>query len=303
MRKLLLTGGSGLLGLNWARVVAGKWSAHLVMHNRDVRLAEASCHRADLSSKDNVARLLKAIEPDLVVNAAGLTSVEGCEQEPESAALANVRIPALLAQCCAEGRIPMVHVSTDHLFGGTEPLRSEADQISPLNLYARTKAQGEDAVLAAYPEALVARTNFYGWGPSYRQSFSDRIIGSLRSGKETVLFEDVYFTPLVVDAVVETVHDLVARDAHGVFHVAGDERLSKYEFGLRIAEVFGLDKRFIRAGRLAKQPSLTVRPLDMSLSNRKGRSHLGRDMGDVNSQLQRLAATEADPRVKEIQAL
>ena len=303
MKTLLLTGGSGLLGLNWARTMAVEWSVHLIMHSRVVAVAGAENQAANLGSRDALMRLLDAIEPDLVVNAAGLTNIELCEKEPETAALANVRIPANVAECCAGQGVRLVHISTDHLFAGTEPMLSEDEPVRPLNVYARTKADGETAVLDAWPDALVARTNFYGWGPTYRRSFSDRIVDALRRGEETVLFEDVHFTPILVDALAETVHDLVARDAHGVYHVVGDERLSKHEFGLRIADVFGLDKRLIRPGRIAELSNLVVRPLEMSLSNRKGSSQLGRDMGGVSSQLHRLAVMESDPRVKEIQAL
>jgi dTDP-4-dehydrorhamnose reductase len=303
MKTLLLTGGSGLLALNWARAMAAEWSIHLTLHGRLIALPGTVSHRADLASPDTFGQLLDVVGPDLVVHTAGLTDVERCEREPETAWFANVRIPANVAACCADRGIGLVHVSTDHLFSGTTPMLPEDAVVTPLNTYARTKAEGETEVLAASPAALIVRTNFYGWGPSYRCSFSDRIIGALRRREETVLFEDVYFTPILADALAETVHDLVALDASGIYHVVGDKRLSKHEFGMRIAEVFALDSGLIRAGRLASTDGLTVRPFEMSLSNFKARNLLGREIGGVDAHLRRLAAIESDPHVKEVQAL
>lgn len=303
MKTLLLTGGSGLLALNWARMMVPTWSVKLALNNRLIELNGAEAHVVKLDSAEAFGGLLDRLAPDLVVHTAGLTNVDLCEKMPEAAEHINVRIPATVAACCASRGIRLVHISTDHLFSGSQPMLAEDAPIEPVNVYGRTKGQAESEVLAADPTALVARTNFYGWGPSYRRSFSDRIIDSLRQGKETLLFEDVHFTPILADVFVETVHDLVDRDAKGVYHLVGDERLSKHEFGLRIAATFGLDRKLIRTGRLSDLSSTTVRPAEMSLANNKGRTLLGRNFGDVDAQLRRLAATEADLRVKELQKL
>jgi dTDP-4-dehydrorhamnose reductase len=204
---------------------------------------------------------------------------------------------------CATNKISLVHISTDHLFDDRATLFAEADQTAPLNVYGRTKADGEQAVLDACPEALVARTNFFGWGTSYRASFTDFIIGGLRSGAGPLLFDDVHFTPILIDDLVGAVHRLVAGGAQGLYHTVGEERLSKYAFGCAVADAFGLDVTLLRRGTIGDRPDLVQRPRQMGLANGKMRAHLGGPIGPIAEQLKRLAAQETDHQVKELQQL
>ncbi|NBP06440.1 MAG: SDR family NAD(P)-dependent oxidoreductase, partial [Bacteroidetes bacterium] len=129
-----------------------------------------------------------------------------------------------------------MHISTDHLFSGDNALVDESFPVSPINIYGLTKAEAELRVLEENPEALVIRTNFYGWGTSYRQSFSDFIIRTLRAGRKLELFEDVFFTPILAEVVAQTICDLMAKNAKGIFNIVGSQRLSKFDFGLRVAK-------------------------------------------------------------------
>ena len=81
--------------------------------------------------------------------------------------------PKKLAQISLETGSKLIHISTDHLYDGTKDIYTEDDLVSPLNVYGKTKAQAENEVLSINPKALIVRTNFYGWGLSYRKSFSD----------------------------------------------------------------------------------------------------------------------------------
>ncbi|MCB1466816.1 MAG: SDR family oxidoreductase [Rhizobiaceae bacterium] len=303
MARLLITGGSGLLALNWARCMSDLWDVQRIEHHRRVELMGTVSHQIDIGSQDALARLLDIVAPDVVVNCAGMTGVEQCEADREAARRANVSIPRTIAAACRGRPLHLVHISTDHLFDGTVSMATETEPPRPVNVYARSKADGEKAVLDTLEDALVVRTNFFGWGTGYKASFSDRIVGALRAGEKTGLFEDVYFTPILMDTLAETVHGLVSSGASGIYNVAGDERLSKYEFGLRIAEMFGLDSTLIQRSKLSVRSDLVTRPLEMSLSNNKARRLLGRELGGASAHMSRLTALESDPRVKEVQAL
>jgi len=300
---VLITGGSGLLALNWAmgrrdvdRVVLG-------LHERSVSLRGTDVVRCRLDSVEEAARALDAVQPDVVVHAAGLTNVEACEADPARAQQVNVELAANVATACAARGLALVHISTDHLFRGDQSLAREDQAVAPQNVYGRTKAEAEARVLAAHPKALVARTNFYGWGTRYRQSFSDRIIVALRAGEDITLFTDVFFTPVLVDVLQRAVADLLTAGAAGVVHIAGDERLSKYEFGLRVARHFGLNARLIRPGLLSGSAGLVPRPRDMSLSNSRVRKLLGRSLGTVDEHLLELQRQERDGRAQEQQTI
>lgn len=303
MANLLLTGGSGLLALNWTRIMAGTWTVHRLEHRRRLQVPGSQAHAGSVETLESAARLLDLTRPDLVVNCAGMTNVEECQADPAAARRANTEMPGLLAAACARRGVRFVHISTDHLFDDRRALFDETDRPAPLNVYGSTKAAGEQAVLDAAPDALVVRTNFFGWGTSYRRSFTDSILGALRAGQRPVLFDDVYFTPILIDRLVEVVHQLIDRQGSGLYHAVGDERLTKYDFGLLVAREFGLNETLVRRGRFADRPELTARPREMGLSNAKLRDAIGCTIGNAATQLEHLAALEAAVNVKEIQQL
>lgn len=301
--RILITGGSGLLALNWYAAIRDRFEVVLAMHERKLELNDAVVQKLSLDSVETLTASLKTISPSLVVHTAGCTSVETCEQKPALAQFVNVALAENVAKACTACGVPLVHISTDHLFTGAKALGTEDFPASPLNVYGQTKAEAETRVLAACPEALVIRTNFYGWGTSYRKSFSDVILAALRQQQELNLFDDVFYTPILADELVRTVHDLTARKASGIFNVVGSERLTKYEFGLRVAEAFDLDASRIRRGTLTEQKGLVRRPYDMSLSNSKTSALLGRELGSVSTHLKELRHQEQQGRAMELRKL
>jgi dTDP-4-dehydrorhamnose reductase len=302
-KNILITGGSGLLALNWAVTVRDHCGVVLGLHERAVTLPGVKTQRINLESADAIARTLEASQIDLVIHTAGFTNVEECEAKPDLARHINVTLADNVAKACAETGISLAHISTDHLFSGAESLVDESHPISPQNSYGRTKAEAECQVLETNAKALVVRTNFYGWGSSYRRSFSDTILGVLRSGKEATLFTDVFYTPILIEVLAEAVLDLIQLEASGVYNVVGDERLSKHEFGLKVAETFGLDAALIKSVLMAEQASLVRRPFDMSLSNQRVCKVLGRPLGGVNEQIARLRQQEQNGLAQELYRL
>lgn len=299
----LITGGSGLLALNWAQSLRDRLSVTLGLHEREVSLVGVQSRQLVLDSPDQLLRTLASIQPQVVVHTVGLTSVEECEAKPDLARYLNMELAVNVAKACASLGLPLVHVSTDHLFDGKVASVDEGEPTRPRNVYGLTKAEAEIRVLEAHPQALVVRTNFYGWGPTYRRSFSDVIIDGLRLGRPLNLFQDVFYTPVLIAAATKAVHELIELKANGIYHVVGDERISKYEFGLKVAREFGLDASLIRAGRLADRVALVQRPYDMSLSNRKLCRLLGRNIGGVDDHLAALHQQEISGLAREMRNL
>jgi dTDP-4-dehydrorhamnose reductase len=289
---ILITGGSGLLALNWALAVREKFNVTLGLHDRKINLKDTRSILLDLDSKESLTRALEALQPQLVIHAAGLTSIEQCEANPILAKYINVDLTKNLAIVCAKLNIPMVYISTDHLFSGNESLVHEDCPVSPVNVYAKTKAEAETCILDSDPETLIIRTNFYGWGTSYRHSFSDIIINNLRAHKKIILFKDIYYTPLLIKTLVHIVHELVQRKFTGIFNVVGDDRISKYDFGLNLAKVFNLDFGLIYPGKKSDCPSLVERPFDISLSNQKVSECLNKKIGGLDQHILMLKAQE-----------
>ena len=299
-KRILITGGSGLLALNWALHDREYNEVVLALHDRQIFLAGTKALKMDLTSLETISRSIEQIQPDLIVHTAGLTSVEDCEKNPRIAKAVNTDLASNVAKACSDFNIPMVHISTDHIFSGDFEMADEETPVKPMNVYAFTKAEAETKVLENYSAALVVRTNFYGWGPAYRPSFSDQIIHSLRKGQKLSLFDDVFYTPILAESLIITVHELLEAGAVGIYNVVSDDRISKYDFGIAIAEIFSINKSLIKRGKIANKPGLVQRPLDMSLSNRKACSKLGHSLGGVNQDLNRLMEQEKSGIINEI---
>ena len=298
--RVFITGGSGLLALNWAMTIRGQSEVILGIHDREINILGFRAKRVDLESVVHLISELEIMQPDIVIHTAGLTNVEQCETDPELAKHINVKLAANVAKACEKLKIPLVHISTDHLFNGLAAFVDEAHPISPVNVYGKTKAEAEHQVLDAYPEALVVRTNFYGWGTSYRRSFSDTVIQELRAGKELTLFKDVTYTPILAEAVTKSIHDLIHLKANGIFHIVGDDRLSKHEFGLKLVNEFSLNANLIKSGYITDRALLIRRPHDMSLSNQKAKNFLGRNLGGVDEHIARLYQQEKNGLAQEL---
>lgn len=299
-KRLLITGGSGLLGLNWAICMRDQFQVVLGLHEQRVNLAGTESLTLDFADEKLLAQQINDFSPQVIVHAAGLTNIERCEQDKTLAEAVNALAAEKIARIAATLKISLIHISTDHLFSGDKSFYREDDTPNPQNAYAKTKALAESLVLAEHPDALVIRTNFFGWGHTKRQSFSDWIIYNLRLSKPLTLFEDVFFTPILADTLAVAAHELLEKGAKGIFNVVGDERLSKYTFALLVCQQFNLPQSLLEPNKISQMPSLVTRPLDMSLSNDKSQKWLGRKLGFVSGFLKQLADQEIAGRQKEL---
>lgn len=288
----VITGASGLLGINWALKACIGGPVTMVLHDRHVAVPSARLCRLDLNSADLIREMLAQLRPARLIHTVGLASVEGCEQNPKLAHKINVSIAENVAQACRDTVVKLVHISTDHLFDGCRAFAREDWWPEPLNVYGKTKAEAEVKVSEICSDALIVRTNFYGWGPIYRPSFSDTIIGALRRGQSLNLFDDVFYTPTLIEPVIQAVDSLVEKGASGIFNIVGDDRVSKYEFGIALAKAFALDSTLIRKGSIEDMPQLVRRPRDMSLTNAKLKSVIGRGLGSLDAHITMLRNLE-----------
>ncbi|MEW6241697.1 MAG: SDR family oxidoreductase, partial [Chloroflexota bacterium] len=238
--KLLITGASGLLGLNLALEAM---SAHEVIGVDRGKLVRAPFRvvKTDLLAPDAVETLLDATRPEWVVHCAALADLEACEDDPGLARRLNADIPAQLASACAARGIRLVHISTDAVFDGTKDgFYTEEDTPNPLGIYAQTKLAGERAVLEASPGAVVARVNFYGWSLGGRRSLAEFFFNNLTHNKSMSGFTDVVFCPMFVRHLAGVLLSMLEKRLSGLYHAVGAQAMSKYQFGVEIARKFSL---------------------------------------------------------------
>ena len=248
-KKILVTGASGLLGLNFALQSCETYEiVGVVNRNRLHDLPFATVQR-DFFVPGTAAALVDEIRPDAILNCAAMANIDSCEQNPEDARWINGMVPGFFAEAAGKRSIPIVHISTDAVFDGQASGPngySETDPVRPINSYAESKALGERNVLSANPDAIVARVNFFGWSISGRRSLSEFFYTNLKDGRVVSGFKDVFFSPLYVRDLSRILVRLLESSERGVFHVFGARALSKYDFGVEIAKAFGFNPENVR---------------------------------------------------------
>jgi dTDP-4-dehydrorhamnose reductase len=277
--KWIVTGSSGLLGHSLCEYLVSHDIEVTGLHfKHPINVANIKSHQIDLLDFAALTKLIEVEAPDVIVHTAGLTDVDGCEKNEKLANTLHAEIPKILASITKNSSIQCVNISTDHLSDGTEPFVTEDKLPQPVNAYARSKYLGEVKALEANSECLILRTNFFGPGLPWRLSFSDWIINSLKNKQPITTFTDAYFTPISLSHLCPLLHGLVTQEASGIFNVAGRERVSKYEFSIRLATFLGLDSSFIQPGGLADAHLAAQRPVDMSLATEKIEKIMGKFM-------------------------
>ncbi len=285
----LVTGASGRLGHQLCRwLIAHGCTAIGLRQSHGIGVSGVGEITLDLNDAAALREAMEDTRPDVIVHTAGLTDVDGCERDPEAAALCHGEATRVVAGAAAEADVRLIHISTDHLWDGSREMVTEDTPCRPVNAYARTKKEAEDAALATHPSALVLRTNFFGRGRPWRPSFSDWIESALRERRALRMFHDAWFTPIEMRLLCGVIAEMEDRGATGIYHAAGAERLSKYQFAIRLAQAFDLPADGIEAVSVADSELAAPRPHDMSLATEKIAQFLGHAMPDVAESLNSL---------------
>ena len=200
----------------------------------------------------------------IVVNMIGLTSVEKCQKDPLKAFYLNSKLPGIIARGCEISNTKFIHISTDHFFDDENILHSEEDKVSLLNIYAESKFSGENNVLKNNPRSLVCRTNFFGFGPPHKDSFSDWIIKSIKSRKKITLHNDVYITPVNGSVLANIANKLVQSNFYGIYNISASEKISKYDFGILLSKKLNISSENLFSASILDRVDLVKRPRSMS---------------------------------------
>ena len=213
---------------------------------------------------------------DIVINCIAVASHEACEADPIEADKVNATLPGTWAAAAWESNTGFVQVSTDAVFdGNSTDLYEEGDLTTPESVYGKTKVRGEQRVLASHPQALILRTNFFGWSRNHTIGILDFFVNALSQQSSITGFQDYVVSSLYVGDLVAAMLELAKRKSSGVFHAVSSTPLSKYEFGQMVAGVMGLSDHSMAAGSIAEAAGLAPRGRHLGLSVAKIQQALG----------------------------
>ncbi|MFC5476628.1 family 1 glycosylhydrolase [Massilia suwonensis] len=240
---ILITGATGTLGRAFARLCQKRNLAYKLLSRQDMDIADPA----------SVERALAHYKPWALINTSGYVRVDDAEREAERCMRDNTVGAAILAEACARHGVHLTTFSSDLVFDGRkESPYVESDPVTPLNVYGRSKAESEQAVLAAHPGALVVRTSAF-FGPWDRHNFVTLALNALERGETFAAADDMTVSPTYVPDLVHTCLDLAIDREAGVWHLNNAGCVTWYELAKLAA-----DKAGISAATLVAQSSGTM---------------------------------------------
>jgi dTDP-4-dehydrorhamnose reductase len=291
--QYLVLGANGLLGSNVLTECRSRSYDIVGTHHTSPPDIDVPSHKLDIRDESEVATILDEVAPDIVVNCAAMTDVDGCESDPEAAMAINGTAPGTIAAACADRDIGFVHVSTDYVFDGVDgvPYREDAPP-DPVQVYGESKLAGEHAVRENHPNPIIARLSFvYGVhrGDGALTGFPAWVRGKLDAGEEVPLFTDQAVTPTRAGQAAATLLNL-SRDNHtGTYHVACQSCVSPYEFGEQICELMDASQALLSEGSMVDVNRPAKRPKETCLAVESVESALGRPQPTLAEDLEEIA--------------
>ena len=240
--------------------------------------------KLDLTQFDRVTMIFNEIKPDIVIHMAAIGDVNLCETDRELAWRINVETTRLLAKLAAKYSITLLYLSTDYVFDGEKGLYREDDIPNPINFYGLTKLVAEEIVRSVVEKHIVVRTSaVYGFGMG-RKNFGKFLIEALSKGQKVKAIVDQWLSPTLNTLLAKAVVELIEKEAYGLYHVAG-ERVSRYEFAIKLAKKFGSDTSLIEPARMSDFNWIARRPRDSSLDCSKARSIISTNFNSLEYSL------------------
>jgi dTDP-4-dehydrorhamnose reductase len=286
--RILITGASGLLGLNLAMETTNRHTVFGTVNHHSLKTDAFTVIPTDLLAPGAVERLLKSTQPDWVIHCAALANLDACEADPLLAKQLNTELPHTLASHVARSGARLLHVSTDAVFDGLRGDYTEEDIATPVGVYSRTKLEGELAVAKADPRAIIARVNLFGWSLTGNRSLAEFFFNNLSLGKQVMGFTDVFFCPLLVNDLADIFIKMLEKDLSGLYHVVSSESLSKYDFGFRLAQRFSLDSGLINPTSVTQSGLKASRSPNLTLRSDKLATALGESLPKLSTGLDKL---------------
>jgi len=270
----LITGASGLLGhkivllaIKKGHEVHSTYREHPIKFGNPVKL--------DLTNQNQISKTILALEPQAIIHTAAYTDVDGCETNQDVAWKVNAEATKYLAIASANANSHLTYVSTDYVFDGGKGLYSEEDQPNPLSYYGCTKLKGEEFARKHAKSLCIVRTSvIYGWSQTPKLNFATWIIKNLNQGREVKVLTDQHVSPTLNSNLADMLLEIAEKETMGTLHTAGASRVSRYEFALKLAEVFDLNKHAIKPAEIDDMQWKAKRPKDSSLNVSKAKALL-----------------------------
>jgi len=268
--RLLITGGSGLLGSKISGIAVQKgyetysgYNEHETINGTPIKL--------DICNKESVNEAFKRIKPEAVVHAAALTNVDKCEEYMDLARKVNIEGTKNILESSERNNAFTVYISTDYVFSGEKGLYKEIDKPKPINYYGLTKLEGEKIVTKSATEWCIVRPSvIYGSRPAAgKENFALWVLNKLKKREPMKIITDQWVSPTLNINLADMILEIIERKLTGFYHLAGATPINRYNFALLIAEKFRIDNSPISPSKSNEMEWIAKRPKNTSLNVEK----------------------------------
>ncbi len=263
--KIVITGSNGLLGQKLVNLFVSK--NYMVFafsrgDNRNSKTNGYTYYNVNITNSDKISTLLDTIVPHFIINAAAMTNVDICEQKPKECDAINVNAVATIIASCKKNNSHLLHISTDFIFDGKNPIYLETDKANPVNYYGLSKLKSENLITESSIDYCILRTILvYGIVDNANNgNIVSWVINSLKNKKEINVVTDQYRMPTLSDDLAEACLLAVQKKAIGIFHISSNELLNIYEIALQVAATFNLNKTLIKPIKTTQLNQAATRP-------------------------------------------
>jgi dTDP-4-dehydrorhamnose reductase len=250
MKKVLITGGSGLLGQHLNLAVSTNFNILTTYNNHPGNCREFLYGKINLLDEKELKVLFQEFQPDIVVHTAAITNpVPKENQSARDYFDINVTATKNIAELCSNYNSKLIYISTDLVYAGYRgSFLKEDAKLIPASLYAETKLVGESKVKEFTDNYLILRTALlYGFGLNHSRNHFHFIYDELKNNRPVKLFTDQYRTPISLIDTSEVLNELVEMEIkEEIINLGGLQRVSRYELGEMLCSIAGFDKNLLQ---------------------------------------------------------
>jgi dTDP-4-dehydrorhamnose reductase len=285
---VLVTGSNGLLG---QKLIEDFYPNYKViacdLHTESFfSFPNLSYENLDITDRRQLGFHISFYHPQVIINAAAYTDVDGCEIHKDKAWAVNVGGVKNLVSFCKEQKIKLIQLSTDYIFNGEDGPYSENDPPDPINLYGETKLESEKIIKECRIDFLIIRTNvLYGFGKNVKSNFLLWLLEKLSQNEKIQIVTDQFNNPTLADNLSLCILEMVRKNVSGTYHIAGSEYLSRYDFAIKVAGKFNFDKNNILPTKTELLQQKAKRPQRGGLKIEKAQSVLETQLLSVDAGL------------------
>ena len=266
--KILITGASSLPGYRTTlEALSRGFEVVALYYTHSIPIEDEKLKKVciDISQLENLRRLIIKEKPDIIIHMAAIGDLDLCEKNKALAWKTVVEPSIEIASIVTRINCFLIYLSTDYVFEGERGNYKEYDVPKPINYYGFTKLLGEIAFRSSCTSyAIVRASSIYGFGHG-RMNFAKYLLEKLKAGETVKALIDQYTSPTQATLLGRAIIKIAEEKIEGIFHVVG-ERMSRYDFAIKVAEVLGLDKSLIQQAEMREMTWLAKRPRDSSLN-------------------------------------